>query len=324
MNSRRRSGFTLIELLVVIAIIAILIGLLVPAVQQVRAAATRAQCENNLHQLAIAAHNYYNDFRAFPPAYRTPDGPTYSPGWGWGAILLPYMDQKPLYDALGLGKNPPAQFGPPGGWVNDLQNPDPTPIGILEQTVIPTFRCPADSGNDLNDLRGYFATSNYRAVMGTISKTDTYYGLAYGNMDFSSSTSPPATSGGPPRSGGAMFQNSRVTIPMIRDGTSQTFLLGECKLDETTDPSSPWKAALWPGMRGVNGSVYISDVMWWVDEGTAVINGSAPQAFSSQHVGGVHFAFCDGSVRFFYNATDPAIVRFMAGRDDGVPVPEPE
>jgi prepilin-type processing-associated H-X9-DG protein len=70
------------------------------------------------------------------------------------------------------------------------------------------------------------------------------------------------------------------------------------------------------GLR--SGSIWISDVMWWVDQSTAQVNGTAPQAFSSRHPGGAFFAFCDGSVRFFRNATNPDIVRWLAGRNDGV------
>jgi prepilin-type processing-associated H-X9-DG protein len=73
------------------------------------------------------------------------------------------------------------------------------------------------------------------------------------------------------------------------------------------------------GLR--SGAIWISDVMWWVDEATAQVNGTAPQAFSSRHPGGAMFAFCDGSVRMFRTGTDPNIVRWLAGRADGVVVP---
>ena len=67
-----------------------------------------------------------------------------------------------------------------------------------------------------------------------------------------------------------------------------------------------------------SGAVRISDVMWWVDDATATVNGPAPQAFSSRHPNGAMFGFCDGSVRFFRNNTNPSIVRYLAGREDGV------
>src|ERR1044071_8418205 len=90
-----RRGFTLIELLVVIAIIAILIGLTVPAVQKVRESASRLKCQNNLHEIGLALHNYATQHGAFPPGYKAPGTGV---GWGWAAFLLSDLDQQPLSD----------------------------------------------------------------------------------------------------------------------------------------------------------------------------------------------------------------------------------
>ncbi len=238
----RREAFTLIELLVVIAIIAVLIGLLLPAVQKVRDAASKIQCANNLKQMCLAIHAYTDTEKHFPPAYR---GVGLNPGWSWGAFTLPFAEQQALYDNAGVATQP---FG--GGANPALPNQ-------FTQLHLSLFRCPTDPGPDLNDIRLNHAMSNYRAVSGPI--TFPYF---YANQDM----------------GGVMFQNSKIRFGAIKDGTSNTLALGECLFDTTQDK----RAAIWAGMSGLrDGSVWISDVMWWVDADSATINGPAPQAFSS-------------------------------------------
>jgi prepilin-type processing-associated H-X9-DG protein len=114
--------------------------------------------------------------------------------------------------------------------------------------------------------------------------------------------------------GGVMYQNSQIRMTDITDGTSHTLAIGECIFDQRTGK----RACIWVGMTGVrSGSIWISDVMWWVDESTARVNGPAPQAFSSRHHGGAMFGFCDGSVRFFRDNTNPELIKWLAGRNDG-------
>ncbi len=283
--SGRRLGFTLIELLVVIAIIAILIGLLLPAVQKVRETAARMKCANNLKQSTLAMHNYESAVGHLPPSY---NGIGFGPGWSWSALLLPYVEQDPLHRNLnvettifGLGVATVTSDDVPGGF---------------SQTKLSIARCPSDTGPDINPRRQNHAMSNYRAVAGP-----TTYPYFTPELDM----------------GGVMFQNSKIKLVGITDGTSNTLAIGEVKFDLTINKLG----CIWVGMTGYLGSsIRISDVMWWVDESTAKVNGPAPQAFSSRHQGGAQFGFCDGSVRFFKDSTDPNLVRWLAGRADGVVV----
>jgi prepilin-type N-terminal cleavage/methylation domain-containing protein/prepilin-type processing-associated H-X9-DG protein len=288
-------GFTLLELLVVIAIIAVLIGLLLPAVQKVREAANRIQCQNNLKQLGLGLHSYHGTCERFPPAY---EAVGFNSGPGWGTFLLPYIEQ----EALGqqVPKGPPFWGG--SQTVSAAADGGQTPLKL--------FRCPSDAGPILNAGQGNFAVSNYRATCGT-NPTFTYTAGA----DL----------------GGVMYQNSRVRITDVIDGTSNTTVVGEGKygVPRRVSTGNALSSAIWCGMSGtyqvpgIGNYVWIDNVMWPTGGNPSWPRDYVDEAFNSNHSDSVHFLFADGSVRGFGRQIDPTLRAQMGVRNDGLPLGTP-
>jgi prepilin-type N-terminal cleavage/methylation domain-containing protein/prepilin-type processing-associated H-X9-DG protein len=219
---RRRSAFTLIELLVVIAIIAVLIGLLLPAVQKVRAASDRIKCGNNLKQIGIGLHAYHDQFGQFPygkgPDYRNsplvPGVPVY-PRWSLHSALLPFIEQDNLYKSIDF--NYPPETPGMGGVVNFMpayQNPG-RQNAVPCRSLVPLFLCPADNnpGPDAADWPGQ---NNYLGNLGAQFLCDL-------SEQQASTVAPTETPNG------IFYYLSKVRIADIRDGTSNTALFSEKK-----------------------------------------------------------------------------------------------
>jgi prepilin-type N-terminal cleavage/methylation domain-containing protein/prepilin-type processing-associated H-X9-DG protein len=291
--ARKASGFTLVELLVVIAIIAVLIALLLPAVQKAREAASRVQCQNNLKQVGMGLNNYHELHKYFPPAYT---GPGYNSGPGWGTFILPFIEQ----EALGLEVPQGAPFW--GGWQAVSTGPDGG------QTPLSIFRCPSDTGPILNAQQGNFAVSNYRATCGTL----TTVSYPEPNLDM----------------GGVMFHNSRIRIADVTDGTSNTMIVGEGKygVPRHVSTGNTLSSALWCGMSGTYAVdetgiyVWIDNVMWPTGGNPSWSRDYVDEAYSSNHPDLVHFLFVDGSVRGLSSHIDPGLRAQLGVRDDGLPV----
>ncbi len=312
-DSKHRHGFTLIELLVVIAIIAILIGLLLPAVQKVREAAARMKCQNNLKQLALAAHNF-ESARGFmppgqfgPPPAANPDSGGPAPDWpeyqhmGVFPILLPYFEQDALFRTLTEASFNPRTKGP-GVWINLSTS------WAAAQVKLSILQCPSDdystSGEEgidntvigvlsyrdpSNPLGGAFysiiqmnypgwelARTNYTGVGGGIGKPNNAWD----------------------QYAGVFTSASRNRIQSIKDGTSNTLLFGEA-LGRAQPPSDQPERRSTVNMLSWFGVGYIPTA-WGLPETDHHIH------FASQHTGVVNFALADGSVRTIRrNGADP-------------------
>ena len=292
--SKRPTGFTLVELLVVIAIIGILIGMLLPAVQQVREAARRIQCGNHVRQLGLAMMNYESSQMELPPGWSSDTSLVEhgEPGWGWSAHLLPYLEQNNLYEQI--------------DFTVAIEEPMHADVVV---TPLPIFLCPSDPADDVLDLaveligdhdhedddadgdhehgelEEFFASrSNYSGVFGTNEAGD---GSVEGD--------------------GAFFENSNMKLARFSDGLSNTMLIGE--------RSNALGSVSWIG--------FVPEL----EEPAARIVGVADHTpnhidghfedFRSYHPGGINVVLGDGSTHFVSSNVNLETFQALATRAGG-------
>ena len=321
-HSLRRSpqkGFTLIELLVVIAIIAILIGLLLPAVQKVREAAARSKCQNNLKQIALGAHNYESANGVLPPGYLGPmagrsTGGFFDAQWFSSLVfILPYVEQENIYRQLVTSKDLKSIGNRPGAqaWWN--VNPD----WSLAWSKISTFQCPSDdvdaatstTPNPSTGASGAIIAMGPDSSAGAVTNAMTYGWFTGGNQyDVGKSNyygvagalgkasevvdSDPASGPGAnlKKYEGIMTNRSATKIVAITDGASNTLMFGE-SLGGTVQGIP--RDTVWSWMGGGAAATKFG----LAPGGGGTAQNGAQVTFSSRHTGIVQFAMGDGSVR---------------------------
>jgi prepilin-type N-terminal cleavage/methylation domain-containing protein/prepilin-type processing-associated H-X9-DG protein len=269
-------GFTLIELLVVIAIIAVLVSLLLPAVQKVREAANRTQCTNNLKQIGLACHHYHDSYRCLPPGYfAAASYPETTPGWGWGAYLLPYLEQEPLYRQISFTQ--PMQ-----------QNP--AVIG----TMLKVFLCPSD----LPPPQPFAITDG--TLEPIVSAAPSSYAASVGDDNSEADA---------PTGNGVFYRNSKIRFADITDGLSNTTILGDRAWSQV---QGIWAGAInngitragsrnvWPNATA-SAPVLVLAHNNFINITTDSDGGL--DDLSSNHPGGANLLFADGSVHFLQSIT---------------------
>ena len=325
-QASRRQGFTLVELLVVIAIIGILIGMLLPAVQQVREASRRITCSNSMRQITLSAHNYESAHMHFPAGIRTRDFDTADEdsqmealtehGLNFTATLLPFLDQTSQGSAIDQMIR---RFGIIRWWEGGTDH---------AQTVLSFFLCPSDVLGDVNTVRpNDHAKSNYVGVCGNILERDL---LGYNDIsEFDDNRSGDISS--PLRKlnakfPGILFVNSAVEMGEIIDGTSNTFIMGERDGVLLEDGNFTRGAATWTGTNqahwmnqclGPTSREPRFTINSTIDDGTA-----RWYPFASQHPNGANFSRADGSTAFVPDTIDGEVYEAFGTKAGGETPPD--
>ncbi len=283
MTRRPRTGFTLIELLVVIAIIGVLIALILPAVQAAREAARRAQCSNNLKQMGLALHNYHGTHNILPPGY------IYEPGYrtggfGWAAMVLPQMEQSPLYGSI-------------------------------------NFSLPAWSASNstacVTNVNSYYCPTDYTATKGFLERE----GYRYAKSSYVACFGPADLDLTPDDSQGLFSRNSRIRFADVLDGQSQTLAGGErtnavflTVIGSSThfDLETVWPGAVKEEPEDDHGHTTMFQSLYLINNPNFDDRNS-----TSYHPGGSNYLFGDGSVKFLKLSINIGVYQALGTRAGG-------
>lgn len=317
-SRRRPTGFTLIELLVVIAIIAILIALLLPAVQQAREAARRTQCKNNLKQIGLAIHNYHDTYDTFPPGNRGMTDWNLKNSTNWRSMVLPYMDQAPVYNQLNF------ETGNFAG--NSFAGNE-----VLKGLSIPAFLCPSSTIDPFDNSENTWSNTeqglNHHYV-GISGAAPPITGLTTGYRDCGHGWS---------CNSGLLASNENYKIKDAKDGTTNTIIVAEQSGYTNGRVLYANYYSGWHGARHLN-SIKASSCSDLWQAGTTCVR-FAPNSdiiqtgatdtryrnntvINSEHEGGLQVLLADGSARFLSENIDFMTLKLLCAKRDGQTIGE--
>lgn len=358
-----RRAFTLVELLVVIAIIGILIALLLPAVQAAREAARRAQCTNNLKQIGLGLHNYHDVNGVFPPGNVSPltmspfgcfsggSGSSPHPGPPWSVAILPYIEQKSIYDSLDI--RGPWRF--PSSYSDASASPPPTNLDPARYnpittsplyTRIATYKCPSAP----NGMLPWVAVATVGSPMPGVEQTTmNYFGCMGGGLDEPATANQTASVNGQNctcGTVGAPFPSARFLIHWVNgflhvnsnrglrdatDGSSNSILVGETiyqnmqinrgwgSSHRTRHASNNGPGNITGTYRAINSGKLLYETFSNKTSDQNIHNHLMNTTYGSLHPGGANFCFGDGSVRFLSETINLAIYRTLGAINDQLP-----